>query len=209
MLFVILTRPGRRNRLHQLQAEITAAGHPVVPVVDVGPEGIQRTLWKCLAVGLRMSSGPFTVLEDDVIPAAGAFGYIARWPYRLFPSLAFTAWFDQLLPADAQQTLHVADGADFLYHQAVTYSTPTARALVRSPLVDKWHGPHGGDQLVSQILTGQRYGIHVPNLFEHVGGVSFSAPGRPMPTSATFPPLGFHCDDLGDRVWASALRRLG
>lgn len=206
---MISTAPGRKNRLVELAREIVGAGHPVIAVEDTD-RSCQRNHWRCLEMGLRVGSGYFAILEDDVIPAPGAIDYVARWPYEKFPSLLLTAWFDQLYGADAPYTLHTRDCRDFLYSQAVTYSTMAARQCLRSPLVEKHDHPHNGDGLVSRILAGQRYGIHVPNLFQHTGTLSLTLPGRGTPISATFPPEPeFHASHLGDRVWQSALRRMG
>jgi hypothetical protein len=49
---------------------------------------------------------------------------------------------------------------------------------LRSPAAAAWPDRHGGDTLIARILTGRRYGVHVPNLLQHIGAQSICNPGQ-------------------------------
>jgi hypothetical protein len=60
----------------------------------------------------------------------------------------------------------------------VTWTPGALETLLASPRAVEWRSLHEGDVLIAQILAGRRYGVHIPNLAQHLGSVSLCNPGE-------------------------------
>jgi hypothetical protein len=146
-------------------------------------EGQTKTYWRALAVGLEEArqhrADRFVILEDDAELSQNALQYMEHTP--LHPVLAFMTWYDgHAVRPGSKDGTHVVPGHRFSCLPAVTWRPRTAERLLGSPDVRAWHNAHEGDVLISQILADQFYGVHVPNLVQHMGAVSLCNPGQDL-----------------------------
>lgn len=144
-------------------------------------EGQKKTYWRALAVGLeearRQRTDRILILEDDVELCRNALNYMER--VRIPNVLGFVTWFDgHAVPPRSGQGIYPVSARFFFCLQGVTWLCRTAEALVRSPIAASWRQPHAGDVLIAKILTGRYYGVHVPNLVQHLGAASVCNPAE-------------------------------
>jgi hypothetical protein len=144
-------------------------------------EGQTKTYWRALAVGLdaaqRSGSDRIVILEDDVELSQNALQYMEQIP--LPKALDFVTWFDgHAVPPGSGNGIHPVDAYKFFCLQAISWKPSTAERLLRSPAVRAWGEQHAGDNLIAQILSDRRYGVHVPNLVQHMGAASLCNPGQ-------------------------------
>jgi hypothetical protein len=88
----------------------------------------------------------------------------------------------------------------FFCLQGVTWRPTVAEALLRAPAAQAWRDPHAGDILIAKILKGRRYGVHVPNLVQHLGATSICNPGQKLTgvrTANNYPGAYFNAMTLG------------
>lgn len=148
-------------------------------VESAAPAGQAQNYWRALELGSAAAQTAgldrFLVLEDDIELCANAVPYIAR--ATRWRDLDFVTWFDgHALPAAAPNGLYRAPTDRFAFLQAISWPLATATRLLTSPLRGRWTERHRGDLLVRSILSRGVYGVHVPNLAEHVGSVSLCSP---------------------------------
>ena len=144
-------------------------------------EGQTRTYWRALAVGLeearRTRSDRILILEDDVELTRNALPYMER--ARLPLPLAFVTWFDgHAVAPRSRPAIYPIEAKNFFCLQGVTWPPATAAALLRAPAFAAWKELHSGDILIAKILNGRHYGVHVPNLVQHLGAHSLCNPGE-------------------------------
>jgi hypothetical protein len=144
-------------------------------------EGQTKTYWRALATGLEAAkqsgSDRIVIFEDDVELSRNALQYMERAP--LPEGLDFVTWFDgHAVPPGARHSIHVVPGDKFFCLQGVTWKLSTAERLLQSSAFGAWRERHAGDMLIAQILTGRFYGVHVPNLVQHMGAASICNPGQ-------------------------------
>jgi hypothetical protein len=167
-------------------------------------QGQRRTYWRALALGVEESrrdgDDRILILEDDVELCRNALEYIERTAVPA--GLDFITWFDgHMLRAGAGAGIYSVPAEKFFCLQGVTWRRATAEALLRSPEAATWSDRHSGDTLIARILRGRRYGVHVPNLLQHIGAQSICNPGQKLAgvrTANNYP---------GRRFDASALDR--
>jgi len=177
-------------------------------------EGQKRTYWRALAVGLEAArkegSNRILILEDDVELCRNALQYMER--ARLPHVLDFVTWFDgHAVPPRARHGIYPVLGRSFFCLQGVTWSCAAAEALINAPAARQWKERHSGDILVAKILTGRYYGVHVPNLVQHLGATSICNPGQGLvgPRVANnFPGRDFDALTLGRRTAAASANRM-
>ena len=168
-------------------------------------EGQKKAYWRALAVGLeesrKSSDDRILILEDDVELCTNALRYMER--ARLPVMLDFVTWFDgHVIPAGAAQGIYPVNAQYFFCLQGVTWKAATAEALLTSSIAANWGELHSGDILVAKILRGRRYGVHVPNLVQHLGSESICNPGQKLTgvrTSNNYPGAAFDASTLGTR----------
>ncbi len=198
MVLLITTCGGRDPRyLARLLRQITASGwsgrrfiiSDGTPSLASGwptsaskkREGQTRNYWRALAVGLeearRCRSDRILILEDDVELCRNALPYMQR--ARLPQPLDFVTWFDgHMVKPRSRAAIYPAPAKNFFCLQGVTWQLATAAALLRSPSAATWKELHSGDILIAKILSGRHYGVHVPNLVQHLGAHSLCNPGE-------------------------------
>jgi hypothetical protein len=170
-------------------------------------EGQTKTYWRALAVGLeearRSRADRFVILEDDVELSQNALQYMERTP--LHPVLAFVTWFDgHAIRPGSKDGIHLVPAQRFCCLQGVTWRPRTAETLLGSSDVRAFRNWHEGDVLASKILTGQLYGVHVPNLVQHLGVTSLCNPGQDLTGSRTannYRGRTFDAMTLAPRTW--------
>ncbi len=143
-------------------------------------EGQKKTYWRALALGLeecrRAGSDRMLILEDDVELCTNALAYIER--AHLPGAFAFVTWYDgHAVPRGASRGIYPANAMRFICLQALTWTTSVAEELLSSRVAAAWSEAHGGDLLIARILAGRSYGVHVPNLVQHLGSESVCSPG--------------------------------
>lgn len=143
--------------------------------------GQKKTYWRALAVGLeearRHRTDRILILEDDVELCRNALQYMER--ARLPDVLGFVTWFDgHAIPPRSSPGIYPVAARYFFCLQGVTWRCATAEWLLRSPAAAGWKHPHAGDALIARVLTGRHYGVHVPNLVQHLGAASVCNPGE-------------------------------
>jgi hypothetical protein len=146
-------------------------------------EGQKATYWRALAVGLeaarKTGDDRILVLEDDVELCRNALQYMNR--ARLPSVLDFVTWFDgHMVPKGAAEGIYPMYAQQFFCLQGVTWRTSTAERLLHAPAAAAWPELHSGDILIAKILNGRRYGVHVPNLVQHLGAESVCNPGQKL-----------------------------
>jgi hypothetical protein len=146
-------------------------------------EGQKSTYWRALAVGLeearKTGDDRILILEDDVELCRNALQYMQR--AHLPSMLDFVTWFDgHMVPPGAAEGIHPMLAQDFFCLQGVTWRAATAERLLRAPAARTWRELHSGDILIARILSGRRYGVHVPNLVQHLGAESVCNPGKKL-----------------------------
>jgi hypothetical protein len=144
-------------------------------------EGQKSNYWRALAVGLeearKSGDDRILILEDDVELCRNALQYMHR--ARLPPVLDFVTWFDgHMVPRGASDGIYPLNAQHFFCLQGVTWRAATAERLLRAPAAARWRERHSGDILIAKILSGRRYGVHVPNLVQHLGAESVCNPGQ-------------------------------
>jgi hypothetical protein len=142
-------------------------------------EGQKRTYWRALAVGLqearRQRTDRILILEDDVELCQNALPYMER--VHLPEPLSFVTWFDgHMVRPGARPGIYPVQARSFFCLQGVTWRPATAEALLHAPAASAWTERHSGDILIAKILAGRYYGVHVPNLVEHLGAASICNP---------------------------------
>jgi hypothetical protein len=151
-----------------------------VTVASGRRQGQRRTYWRALALGVEQTRGRderILILEDDVELCRNALPYIERAPIP--PGLDFITWFDgHVMDPGASAGIYPVPAEKFFCLQGVTWRTTTAQTLLRSPEAAAWPDRHSGDTLIGKILRGRRYGVHVPNLIQHMGAQSICNPGQ-------------------------------
>lgn len=209
MISVITTAPGR-TFVGNLDKRLR--GHSACWVADTKLTGQFRNYWRALRVARDLANrydlDQVTVGEDDIEVCEGTFDYIET--YRVPESLAFVTWFDANRPAMVQPfdesgkryaCLTPEPAIKFRCLQLVTYPLRTVDLLLSAPQATWWNHPHEGDTLIAIILDEARqvYGIHMPNLAQHVGAESLANPGKgltPRRTSANYPGADFDAKTL-------------
>jgi hypothetical protein len=146
-------------------------------------EGQKKNYWRALAIGLeearRHRTDRITILEDDVELCRNALQYMER--ARLPDVLGFVTWFDgHAIPPRSGQGIYPVAAQYFFCLQGVTWRAPTAERLLRAPAAMAWKQPHAGDVLIAKILSGRHYGVHVPNLVQHLGAASVCNPAEKL-----------------------------
>jgi len=166
-------------------------------------QGQMRTYWRALSVGLRearrIASDRILILEDDVELSRNALRYMEKT--RLPEVLDFVTWFDgHVVPPGSKSGIYPVPAENFFCLQGVTWRSATVERLLRSPAVGAWRDEHSGDILIAQILRGRRYGVHVPNLVQHLGASSICNPGQKLTgvrTANNYPGPSFDALVLG------------
>jgi|HubBroStandDraft_5_1064220.scaffolds.fasta_scaffold223925_2 hypothetical protein len=198
MVLLVTTCGGRDSQyLRRLVAQIDSSGWrgSRIVVSDGRPseatgwrtsasahnEGQKRTYWRALTIGLeearRKQFDRILILEDDVFLCRNALQYMER--ARLPRILDFVTWFDgHAVPPRARFGIYPVLGRSFFCLQGVTWSRATAERLVTAPAARQWKERHSGDILIAKILAGSYYGVHVPNLVQHLGATSVCNPGQ-------------------------------
>jgi len=220
-MIVLITTCGRRGAeyLGPLVRQVDSSGwNGTRIIVSDGPpqflcswrtsstparEGQKKAYWRALAIGLeearKTRDQRILILEDDVGLCRNALRYMER--ARLPDVLDFVTWFDgHAIPAGARQGIYPLPAQNFFCLQGVTWKPSTLEALLRSPLAAEWGELHSGDILIAKILRGRRYGVHVPNLVQHLGAESICNPGqklRGVRTANNFPGPTFDALNLG------------
>jgi hypothetical protein len=165
--------------------------------------GQKKTYWRALATGVeevrKQYDDRILILEDDVELCVNALKYMER--VRLPRPLDFVTWFDgHMIPAGSRHGIYPAMAQNFFCLQGVTWRPAVAEALLRTPVANAWRDPHGGDILIAKILKGRRYGVHVPNLVQHLGALSICNPGQRLTgvrTANNYPGARFNAMTLG------------
>jgi hypothetical protein len=204
MILLITTCIGRNNRgvrdpgyLSRLVRQIDSSGWSGRKlIISDGPpplltswptsttvrrEGQKKTYWRALAVGLeearRHQTDRILILEDDVELCRNALPYMQR--ARLPDVLGFVTWFDgHAIPPRSGPGIYPVHARYFFCLQGVTWRCATADTLLRSPVAAAWKPIHAGDALIAKVLAGKRYGVHVPNLVQHLGAASVCNPAE-------------------------------
>jgi hypothetical protein len=166
-------------------------------------EGQKKTYWRALAVGLeecrKTGDDRILILEDDVELCTNALPYMER--ARLPRMLAFISWYDgHIVEAGAAAGIYPASALQFICLQGITWPARTAEALLSSEVARAWGEPHGGDLLVARALGGRSYGVHVPNLVQHLGAESVCTPGSGLTgarTASNYPGRAFDAATIG------------
>jgi hypothetical protein len=146
-------------------------------------EGQKKTYWRALAVGLeearRRQTDRILILEDDVELCRNALPYMERT--RLPDVLGFVTWFDgHAIPPRSGPGIYPVKANYFFCLQGVTWRCSTAEMLLRAPAAAAWKQPHAGDALIAKILASRHYGVHVPNLVQHLGAASVCNPAEKL-----------------------------
>jgi hypothetical protein len=168
-------------------------------------EGQKPTYWRALAIGVeearRTGDDRLLILEDDVELCANALAYMER--ARLPPGIEFVTWYDgHIVKPGAVAGIYPANAQYFICLQGVTWPLATAEKLLASPIAAAWDECHGGDILVAKILRARPYGVHVPNLVQHLGAESICSPGASLAgarTAANYPGSTFDASSLTRR----------
>ena len=176
-------------------------------------EGQKRTYWRALAIGLeeaqRKRLDRILILEDDVALCRNALQYMER--ARLPHVLDFVTWFDgHAVPPRARFGIYPVLGRTFFCLQGVTWSRASAERLVTAPAAQQWKQRHSGDILVAKVLAGRYYGVHVPNLVQHLGATSVCNPGQGLTgvrVANNFPGYDFDALTLGRSTQTAAPAR--
>jgi hypothetical protein len=141
------------------------------------------------------------ILEDDVELCRNALTYIERTPIP--HDLDFITWFDgHIIQSGASPGIYSVPAERFFCLQGVTWRRSTAERLLRSPEAAAWPDRHSGDTLIGKILRGRRYGVHVPNLIQHIGAQSICNRGQRLEgvrTAANYPGRWFDARQLSRR----------
>jgi len=174
-------------------------------------EGQKANYWRALAVGMeearRTGSERILILEDDVELCRNALRYMER--ARLPAVLDFVTWFDgHAVPARAGYGIYPVPAQSFFCLQGVTWSRGAAETLLAAPAARQWKARHSGDILIAKILTGRYYGVHVPNLVQHLGVKSICNPGQGLSgvrIANNYPGVDFDALTLGRRAGAAAM----
>jgi len=169
-------------------------------------EGQKPTYWRALAVGLeearRTGDDRILILEDDVELCTNALPYMER--AHIPRTLDFVTWYDgHIVPTGAAKGIYPANAQYFICLQGVTWQLATAERLLSSPVAAAWSEPHGGDVLIAKILRGRAYGVHVPNLVQHLGAESVCSPGATLAgarTAANYPGKRFDAATVWERA---------
>lgn len=201
-MILLVTTCGARDRgyLARLQSQIADSGWSGRRIlVSDGPppaqaagwtttatrtrEGQKPTYWRALAVGVeearRTGDDRILILEDDVELCTNALPYMER--AHLPRPFDFVTWYDgHVVAPGAPAGFYVASATRFICLQGVTWRLRTAETLLTSGLAAAWPEPHGGDLLVARVLGGRGYGVHVPNLVQHLGADSVCSPGETL-----------------------------
>ena len=229
MVLLITTCGGRDSQyLRRLLGQIDSSGWqgPRIIVSDGRPsvlsgwrvsaspqnEGQKRTYWRALAIGFeearRRKSNRILILEDDVALCRNALRYMER--ARLPSVLDFVTWFDgHAIPPRSRYGIYPVLGRSFFCLQAVTWSPSTAERLLAAPAARQWKERHSGDILIAKILAGRYYGVHVPNLVQHLGAKSVCNPGQGLSgvrVANNYPGHDFDALTLGRSAPAAAGR---
>jgi hypothetical protein len=166
-------------------------------------QGQKKTYWRALAVGLeearRHRTNRILILEDDVELCRNSLMYMER--ARLPDVLGFVTWFDgHAVPPHSSPGIYPIPARYFFCLQGVTWRCSTAEAVLRSPTAAAWNQPHAGDVLIAKILTGRYYGVHVPNLVQHLGAASVCNPAEKLAgvrVANNYPGVQFNAMTLG------------
>src|SRR5262249_21515361 len=93
--------------------------------------------------------------------------------------LDFITWFDgHIMRPGTNPGIYPVPAEKFFCLQGLTWRTTAAERVLRSPEAAAWPDRHSGDTLIGKILRGRRYGVHVPNLIQHIGAQSICNPGQ-------------------------------
>lgn len=152
----------------------------------------RKSMWAVFAEALARGADRLTFVEDDVRAIPGALAMVDAM--QVPDDLALIKWFDGHVVAPAEGIIEVVchekivDNTGFRGACAMTLPRRTLQEFVDHPATKTWRWRHFGDGLIGTILDGRRYGVYVPNPFQHVGGMSSTGnkglfPGR---RSATF-----------------------
>jgi len=203
MICVITTAPGRP---HVGNLETALHGHKACWVTDTHLQGTVANYYRALRVALdiceRYQLQQILVCQDDIELCTGALEYIEAFPVPV--GAAFVEWFDGREPGrgvgpcapwvkwECGRTLNL---------QAVTWRLETIRAVLAQPRPAWWTLPHGVDDLLCCIAgdLGWQWGVHLPNLVQHVGAQSLVDPARTLTgnrTSKNYPGKDFDARSL-------------
>jgi hypothetical protein len=219
MVLIITTAGGRASScLNRLLRQIQDAGWrgsrflvcdgpPVqasgwVTVASAKRQGQRRTYWRALALGVEQTRGErderILILEDDVELCRNALSCIER--ASIPNGLDFITWFDgHIIQSGATPGIYPVPAEKFFCLQGITWRRSTAEILLRSPEAAAWPDRHSGDTLIGKILRGRRYGVHVPNLIQHIGAQSICNPGQRLEgvrTANNYPGRTFNAELL-------------
>ena|GEM_PF-5498229 len=208
LILGILTTPGRAALLGQLLVQIEAQqwdGRRLLVVDDDTPIAIppgwdfsvapktSRGNWAPFRHMLELARGQeLLALEDDVQLGGHGLEFIRR--HGVPPDLAFVSFFECCFVQGARLGLYTAPCEAFGFAQALLIPARTIELL----LTGQWDHPDAcSDSNMSTILRGQRYGIHVPSVVQHVGRQSIISPDRQFfPRSNTYLGDGYRYLDL-------------
>lgn len=145
-------------------------------------QGQMRTYWRAMQIGAeqarRLGHDRVVILEDDVELCRNALTYMDT---VTLPPVDFVTWFDgHVIPEGARPGIYRVPAERFFCLQAVTWTPAALEILLASPRAVEWRPLHEGDVLIAQILSGRRYGVHIPNLAQHMGSVSLCNPGEDL-----------------------------
>jgi hypothetical protein len=134
-------------------------------------QGSMRTLLRLLRIVAHEYPGYALVsFQDDVVLARNALDYIAT--VVLDSDLALITWFNiNDLPLPGPRLL-VRETVRFDCGQGMTVPASTIATVLASDVGDTWPRRHGCDKLFGAVMPKSLYGIHVPDIVQHVGGLN-------------------------------------
>jgi hypothetical protein len=163
---------------------------PVMPDVlpkKTHPEAFWSLMRMAVAVGEDL-----VCFEDDIEPAPGAVHAIDS--FHVPDDIALVTFLSDQFQRHAMWGLYRAPCTALRMLQAIKVPLRTMLKLLESP-------PSTSDPEVALILplTGQRFGIHVPDLVKHVGLTSCNPLATtPPPVGTTFQPPPFEAGWLAN-----------
>lgn len=171
--------------------------------LSAAPSGSLNAMFNAFRFALDRGAERLLYFEDDVIVCKNA---VPRMLEVDVGDLAFVSFFDMKeMPESAPHGLHRMspmgrDGRGFWGAQALLLPRRTLEfALACEPRIRRFGNKQSGETLLGYELlkAGYEYGVHVPNLVEHVGDVSAIWSWTPSVNrrSTSFP--GEHYDALG------------
>jgi len=146
---------------------------PVIP-----PQN-KHTAWKAFELAFAAKSD-LCFFEDDLLLAKNAAARIAR--FHVPDDLAFVTFFSTWLTSRQPIGLWRIHAATYVMAQSLKFPLRTVGELLLARQSPEWHNTKQGgfDEVLRRfaMARGWRYGIHNPNLVQHVGETSAVGNGR-------------------------------